>query len=772
MSKKDFKDLAGLFYYRGLYDDTKDIDAEIKVLQKKLIDYEPTEKELNQFGNQVDWEATKKANAPLIAQRKARRKASIEKHNKALEIYSTWDKGNEESIKAYKEARLKAVADGEEETIKYIDDWLKRAESFAEKDIVFDYTAPKETSGSAFSNLNKKSMGDKIARDLLRIAGVAGFRTFVDPIGTALDIAKGNDALAEAMLTYDLKDFGTDVGLSVLTLGLAKFAGPASKMLGKKIAKIASGSGKSALVANMAIKGTQHASRAVQKVSQTIKSAEKQAYDKAGQYIPDSVLQSLKRTPTDLEKRLDTLTDALAKSESKEATEALEMLIKSEQKKLASSGNPLIDWATGKAPQSRKVALEEEYSQASKFAKQSYTDPLKRTDVDDFIYQPNLSTNTEGVWFNPSTNVAHISHRGSTSGTWDDVLQDWVKSDGSIVLGAEDYVERFARGMNKEKQVAQFFPDVTVEGSGHSLGGGVILSNAEEIGTKKWYGKHTTFNGATSAFGKAGIRRKKLSVEAQKIIDGKISNIRHELDPVSFTPAHHGKHITYASKNIKDNINPHSLSVFDKEGHNTINIQDRVKGVVKYVKKTTKETVAKQEFKNLISDDVEDVEVIDRNKYRVDPQYTAVAVDSEQGQNVQIAEYATDDDELILTANDYIQNYVSADEDENVYAQPPMISNNSFQQHSNDDNIVLTAEDYKEYNYTSDKEFVNAIPREKVFLSEVKDFDDENTFHFDDNEQPQKHIKQKSYQQPRIIGYCIYPASLESQYLNKYVEFG
>ena len=24
---------------------------------------------------------------------------------------------------------------------------------------------------------------------------------------------------------------------------------------------------------------------------------------------------------------------------------------------------------------------------------------------------------------------------------------------------------------------------------------------------------------------------------------------------------------------------------------------------------------------------------------------------------------------------------------------------------------------------------------------------------------------------PKILGYCVYPASLESQYLNKYVEF-
>ena len=70
----------------------------------------------------------------------------------------------------------------------------------------------------------------------------------------------------------------------------------------------------------------------------------------------------------------------------------------------------------------------------------------------------------------------HISHRGSVT------AEDWAVSDVSIALSAERFTPRFKKAERLTEAAHAKYPDAIVDGSGQSLGSGVLVHTTQKYG--------------------------------------------------------------------------------------------------------------------------------------------------------------------------------------------------------------------------------------------------------------------------------------------------
>ena len=208
-------------------------------------------------------------------------------------------------------------------------------------------------------------------------------------------------------------------------------------------------------------------------------------------------------------------------------------------------------------------------SQAHEFANQSYKAVGERKDIGKFLYREDLSTPETAVWFNAEDGVAHVSYRGTAN------LTD-VGSDVSLAVGREelDPAGRFARSVDETRRAYMVLSRngmdaVTVEGSGHSLGGAIVQHVAEEIGHVPWYGRQVTFNAGSSPYGKSALEHHLTkflrNTEKSQKLDGLITNVRNAADPVSLMPVRYGSHVTVYTGTVNP-IAAHRLNSFLSAG--------------------------------------------------------------------------------------------------------------------------------------------------------------------------------------------------------------
>jgi len=71
-------------------------------------------------------------------------------------------------------------------------------------------------------------------------------------------------------------------------------------------------------------------------------------------------------------------------------------------------------------------------------------------------------------------------------------------SDVSIALSAERFTPRFKKAERLTEAAHAKYPDAIVDGSGHSLGSGVLVHTTQKYGAEPWVGNSVGFNSATS----------------------------------------------------------------------------------------------------------------------------------------------------------------------------------------------------------------------------------------------------------------------------------
>ena len=166
------------------------------------------------------------------------------------------------------------------------------------------------------------------------------------------------------------------------------------------------------------------------------------------------------------------------------------------------------------------------------FRSQAYKAVGDRADQGPFKYQQSLSNKNTAVYIDPKSKKIHIAHRGSV-----ELKEDWLKSDALIGLGAESADSRMKDALKLYKQLHTKYPNFVIEGSGHSLGGGICTYVTSNLGTRSWFGAHQTFNGAQSPMATIMKLPKTLDPNKRKIFSQKLTHYRTHNDLVSMSPS-------------------------------------------------------------------------------------------------------------------------------------------------------------------------------------------------------------------------------------------
>lgn len=184
---------------------------------------------------------------------------------------------------------------------------------------------------------------------------------------------------------------------------------------------------------------------------------------------------------------------------------------------------------------------------------QAYTNKDSRLQrVDDFFYDPLLSTKRTAVYFDPLLQKVIISHRGTVDKS--DIVQD-----AYLVAGLLSKSSRYKNALNIVASVVKKYQGYQIVNTGHSLGGKIAI----ELGKNLPYNdsKVVAFNPASSLadiseFAKCGIIP----------TDSRCKNLKNQkiysipFDPTSITYYFHPGDVYFKSK-IKG-INPHTLRNF------------------------------------------------------------------------------------------------------------------------------------------------------------------------------------------------------------------
>jgi len=309
----------------------------------------------------------------------------------------------------------------------------------------------------------------------------------------------------------------------------------------------------------------------------------------------------------------------------------------------------------------KKQVLAPKFRQSHKFANESYEEVGKRSNIDGYIYQPQLSNENTAVWYDKELNKVHISHRGTSN------LED-AKSDVFLAFGQEKQNPRFNNAVEKTREVHKAFPKAIIDTSGHSLGGTVTTHVAEKLGKQSWMGKMYSYNGGTSILGKDGIQRIiSTDPEIKQILKNKLENIRQKVDGVSLTPSRYGTTTTYETT---DNLlDAHKLDSFLEEGEQVMNFEDKLQLVGGHVVNQAGMPASKVAYDN----------------YQRNPDGTLKTdKDNYLIQNPKLTNNAFRDH---INPNDITDSGDTTDSTTTTTA--PIISNESFEEHSKETEEVL-----------------------------------------------------------------------------------
>lgn len=95
--------------------------------------------------------------------------------------------------------------------------------------------------------------------------------------------------------------------------------------------------------------------------------------------------------------------------------------------------------------------------------KASYQDE-RPTDIDGFLYIPDLSNDTTAVYYNPILNKAVVSHRGTKG------VLDWANNI-AYLRGGYNWTNRYKQGQEVQRRTEKRYGAENVETIGHSQGG-------------------------------------------------------------------------------------------------------------------------------------------------------------------------------------------------------------------------------------------------------------------------------------------------------------
>lgn len=360
-----------------------------------------------------------------------------------------------------------------------------------------------------------------------RIAFTAFWRTFLDPVGSIIDLADGT--YTKHNLNYGLEDFLIDAGSDLLFPGGVIRGG--ARITGKALASTLEKLGARSM-SKIVVESGETGLDLMEAWEKTVARAETLAGDATDGMIGKTSEEIAKKEAYNAT-RSGVFTDTVKALEDIDAYKAMPML------------------------------ADDETKLAGFLSQNVYKSVEERPDrIGDFIKRGDLSTVETGVYVNDKTKEVFFSMRGSVS------VEDWTQTDVAIAVNAQAFTERFARTESELLRVHNIadYADYKITITGHSLAGGSAYYLAEKYATEPWFARSIGFNAASSPIGETVKSVSKdigmISKESIEAMDKKVINVRQGMDLVSGAGFTHGETRTYISTGGWNPGSAHKMDAF------------------------------------------------------------------------------------------------------------------------------------------------------------------------------------------------------------------
>ncbi len=423
--------------------------------------------------------------------------------------------------------------------------------------------------------------------DAGQVAGVSMFRGAFDPVGSAIDTVKGEDAYVEHNRNYTVGEAGFAVAMD------AAFGGLGWSTASKNVKALA-GAGKAA--EEVAEKATEGVAQQVAKATSqgvagqvaTGVAVEGLAEGVPVQGLVDGVAVTGAAAEGDIAEGVaeGTIVDGVAEGAVVDgvevdpgsfATAEADAAVAEENGASEMTGPdpeevPPMDPEILQQPGSDGFIVSDEHAHYRQASEDTYLDLEERGDIGAFEIDPELSTKRTTVYHNHETGQTMLAHRGSVG-----IVKDWLTSDPAIAMGRQHKDPRFILAMAQiERAQAKHGYDVVT--TGHSLGGTLTMHSAYEFAHQPWMKEAVAFNPGNSVF------QSRVFTDSERVASADaLTTVRDVFgDPVSATPPAFGKRITHVVP-TQNPLKKHVMSSFTKPGVQTTYARESVRAGGQFV---------------------------------------------------------------------------------------------------------------------------------------------------------------------------------------------
>ncbi len=427
----------------------------------------------------------------------------------------------------------------------------------------------------------------------------------------------------------------------------------------------------------------------------------------------------------------------------------------------------------------------EKYSAETDFAQQVGEKPGEREaflQVDtggdlpiNYEYLPDVSTQEIGVWKNGDKIHVHFT------GAYKDELKNKAVLEGWSGTGAAGLGKSSNEAVAKVKDILNAYPEGKIYLSGYSKGGGVVndvmieLGNNERIIEGLAIAPNTSVLSITATKGMAKLKG------TAKAMEDKITTIRMANDPISENGLAYGKTVNLEHPTA-NGLDAHDITLWGDDGVKVVQGKGSDFKTIDAITETTKQTVSIGGREGRKETEGEALET------ETTPQITDTVIGETQS-GINEFDTVENDDGVIFGKDAYFavdgqgENQNDLNEFDTVdFGDEVIFGKDAYFAVEEQEDVTDSSEALSDFKDDTQfqKEYMQGAANERDTETH-----EHNHFHDDENEdsvyftKPTKPtIQFNTYssetalrQQPQILGYCVYPASLEQKYLNMLVQF-
>jgi hypothetical protein len=393
-----------------------------------------------------------------------------------------------------------------------------------------------------------------------------------------------------------------------------------------------------------------------------------------------------------------------------------------------------------------------------------------------FEYQPDVSTQEIGVWLEGDKLHIHFT------GAYTPELKKSAIGEGWTGRGALGQGKTTQEALAKIEQVLAKYPDANLYLSGYSKGGGMVNDVMTQYANNARIKEALAIAPNTSTLDTLASQASATARGTAKEMENKITTIRMANDPISENGLPYGKTITIQHPSA-GGLEAHNIEIWSDEGVKVVSGKSQqlktIDQVADVIKETT--TLGGREARKG-GEDALDADTVRSTGDQTKPPDAVTGDQTKPPDAVTVDQPTTQSPDAVTvdqpptqsTARVVVDDFETVQIDDTIIfgrdaytAQEEIAASENLDQLTGDfTDEVIFIPDYMQGSAPEQVADYTASKPKSHFAEDRR----EDTGHYtSSNIQPIPFTPTPP--PPQILGYCVYPASLETQYLNRYVEF-